>query len=114
MTADAESEFGGESVVEVDVIENDVANPDDESTADLDQADESSALGDAEIPDETASPADVGRPRATGDLRVDDALARLDDLDSAPTAEHVVIFDDVHRRLQSALTDLEPDATSGA
>jgi hypothetical protein len=40
---------------------------------------------------------------STGDARVDFAVARLDELDSRPTDEHVQVFDDVHRRLQDAL-----------
>lgn len=52
------------------------------------------------------------RPGATGDPRVDDAIARLDDLDGSPTSEHVEIVDDVHRRLQSALSDLDPSASA--
>ena len=56
-------------------------------------------------------PARPDRPGTTGDPRVDDAIARLDDLDGSPTSEHVEIVDDVHRRLQSALSDLDPSAS---
>lgn len=42
----------------------------------------------------------------TGEPRVDDAAARLRDIDTAPTSEHVAIFEDVHGRLQEALRDL--------
>ena len=42
----------------------------------------------------------------TGEPRVDDAAARLRDIDAAPTSEHVEIFEDVHGRLQEALRDL--------
>ena len=45
----------------------------------------------------------------TGEPRVDDAVARLQDIDAAPTPEHVAVFEDVHGRLQEALRDLGPD-----
>ena len=43
----------------------------------------------------------------TGDERVDAALARLTELEQAPLTEHPAVFDDVHRRLQEALTGLD-------
>lgn len=46
-------------------------------------------------------------PEVTGDARVDAATARLGDLADLPTADHVGIYDDVHRRLQDALADAE-------
>jgi hypothetical protein len=49
-------------------------------------------------------PAEAG-PR-TGDPRVDEALARLRELDSLPTAEQAPVLEDIHRRLQDALADL--------
>jgi len=54
----------------------------------------------------------VPRPEPTGDPRVDDAIARLDDLDRSPTSEHVAIVDDVQQRLQSALSSLGDDNTA--
>lgn len=42
---------------------------------------------------------------ASGDARVDAALARLDDIDEAPVHEHAEIFADIHTRLTSALAD---------
>jgi hypothetical protein len=44
---------------------------------------------------------------STGDERVDAAIARLGELDGAPTAAHPEIFQDVHRRLQEALTGID-------
>jgi hypothetical protein len=61
---------------------------------------------------ETAELAD--RPVETGDPRVDDALALLDDLDALPTSDHVAVFDDVQRRLQSALTHSDADSGTGS
>jgi len=41
----------------------------------------------------------------TGDLRVDAALARMQDVNELPTDDHIAVFEDVHRRLQDALAD---------
>ena len=41
------------------------------------------------------------------DGQVDDALALLDGLDDKPVAEHVEVFDAVHRSLQDALATLD-------
>jgi hypothetical protein len=43
----------------------------------------------------------------TGDERVDAAMARLGELEATPLAEHPAIFQDVHRRLQDALTGID-------
>ena len=43
----------------------------------------------------------------SGDFRVDAALARLAELDERPPGEHVAIYEDIHRRLQEALTDVD-------
>jgi hypothetical protein len=73
-------------------------------------------------PGETApdavSPAPVAGERAavprvrssTGDARVDEAVARLDDLAALPVAEHVAVFEYVHERLTEALGDLDVHA----
>ena len=56
-------------------------------------------------------------PRArlsTGDPRVDDAVARLDDLAGLPVAEHLAVFEYVHERLTEALGDLDVHATARA
>jgi hypothetical protein len=66
---------------------------------------------------DAASPAGVAAPAgppapgparsATGDTRVDEALARLDDLPELPVAEHPAVFEYVHERLTEALGDLD-------
>jgi hypothetical protein len=43
----------------------------------------------------------------TGDPRVDEVLARLSGIGDKPTAEHVAVYDDVHRGLQDALANLD-------
>jgi len=53
-------------------------------------------------------------PRArpsTGDPRVDDAVARLDDLAGLPVAEHLAVFEYVHERLTEALGDVDVHAS---
>lgn len=44
-----------------------------------------------------------GVPAAT------DARDRLQELDDAPLEEHVEVYEDVHRRLQEGLADLDED-----
>ena len=44
---------------------------------------------------------------ATGDARVDEAVARLADLAGLPVAEHPPVFEYVHERLTEALGDLD-------
>jgi hypothetical protein len=44
---------------------------------------------------------------STGDPRVDAATKRLADVQGRPAADHVDVFEDVHRRLQEALTGLD-------
>ncbi len=43
----------------------------------------------------------------TGNPRVDDAVALLGELHARPTDEHAEVFENVHRGLQAALTDLD-------
>ncbi len=76
--------------------------------------------------DERGSTEDAGAPAApwrpvvprarpaTGDPRVDEAVARLDDLAGLPLAEHLAVFEYVHERLTEALGDLEVHAPAGA
>jgi len=63
----------------------------------------------------------AGAPRtATGEPRVDAALARLDELDGLPVTEHRAVFEDVHRRIRDVLGELdsgqprEPGPATGA
>ena len=65
----------------------------------------------------------AGTRPATGDARVDEAVARLADLAELPVAEHPAVFEYVHERLTEALGDLDvrdpagpgaPGGTGGA
>jgi hypothetical protein len=79
-----------------------------------------------ELPTEDlgAGPGEPGEPggqrAATGEPRVDAALARLDELAGHPVSEHRAIFEDVHRRLRDVLGELDarepspPEDASGA
>lgn len=56
----------------------------------------------------------VGEPPAspptapeTGHRGVDAALGPIADLEGRPTAEHVGVYDEAHRRLEAALADLD-------
>jgi hypothetical protein len=60
----------------------------------------------ADVPDVPAAWAEEERP-ATGEPRVDAALARLDELAGRPVAEHRAVFEDVHRRLRDVLGELD-------
>ncbi len=49
----------------------------------------------------------LGAPLAitqTNDTRVDAATSRLSELENLPVNEHGAVFEDVHRRLQEALS----------
>jgi hypothetical protein len=76
-------------------------------------ADAASTLG-AAAPGGPPAPAQARS--ATGDARVDEALARLDDLAELPVAGHPAVFEYVHERLTEALGDLDvgdPAGTEG-
>jgi hypothetical protein len=59
----------------------------------------------ADKPDEAGEPG--GQRPATGQPRVDAALARLDELAGLPATEHRAIFEDVLRRLRDVLGELD-------
>jgi hypothetical protein len=44
---------------------------------------------------------------SSGVAAVDDAKQRLQAIDEAPLEEHVEVYEDVHRRLQEGLADLD-------
>jgi hypothetical protein len=53
------------------------------------------------------------QPPATGDLRVDEALADLDVLAGLPVTEHPPVFERVHRRLREVLGELDTEPDTG-
>lgn len=61
-----------------------------------------------DAPDDLHEAARAGERRpATGEPRVDAALARLDELAGSPVSEHRAVFEDVHRRLRDVLGELD-------
>jgi hypothetical protein len=64
------------------------------------QADEEGAQRDGPADDPDSLP-------PTGDERVDAAVTRLRDTADSPPEDHVAIYEDVHRRLQDTLADLD-------
>ncbi len=54
-----------------------------------------------------ATPEATPEPTSGAGESVQPALDRLADLDALPTHEHVEVYDDVHRRLHGALSDLD-------
>lgn len=49
----------------------------------------------------------IEQPEPTGHPQVDQLLERLRELDEVPTADHVTIYDEIHRGLQDVLADLD-------
>jgi hypothetical protein len=58
-------------------------------------------------------PGVVGTRPATGDDRVDEAVARLSGLAGLPVAGHPAVFEYVHERLTAALGDLDVHDPAG-
>jgi hypothetical protein len=56
---------------------------------------------------DSLDPDGPGQRPATGEPRVDAALARLDELAGRPVTEHRAVFEDVHRRLRDVLGELD-------
>jgi hypothetical protein len=55
------------------------------------------------------APQSPAMPEPTGEPRVDAAVQELAALDELPTSEHADVYEDVHRRLHSALTELDTE-----
>jgi len=51
----------------------------------------------------------VAEAPATGDARVDDAVAGLSRLQGRPAEEHVAVLEEVHGQLRDILDDLGPE-----
>ena len=95
-----------------DVDEEDSDESDDDSQDDFDDV----AAEDTDYDGQRAATAELVAPvkqtvvietlPITGEPRVDDALARLSDLEGLPVHEHGDVFEDVRRRLHGTLSDL--------
>ncbi len=90
-----------DSVLATDAVE-DMASRAVEDMASRDAAEEPQP----DFADELAEETD-GQRRATGEPRVDAALARLDELEELPVSEHRAVFEDVLRRLRDVLGELD-------
>jgi hypothetical protein len=55
---------------------------------------------------ELSSERTVAESPATGDARVDDAVAQLSRLQGRPASEHVAVLEEVHGRLRDILDEL--------
>lgn len=86
----------------------DLADHEELPDQDLPVEDDTDAGADDDTDDVRAA-ADSAVAPVTGHPRVDAATAVLDALDDLPTADHAELFEDVHRRLQGALSDLDGD-----
>ncbi len=99
-----------------DGIPHGSAAHDAEVDADLDRLDDGGDAVGRHLPASGALPfvmsareqfASVGDVAVTGDARVDAATARLEEVADLPTSDHLAVYDDVHRRLQDALSDAD-------
>ena len=89
---------------EDDEFEDDL---DEDDLDDLDDVDDVEEVSTDSAHDTTASArVHLSSLPVTGEARVDDALARLGDLDGMPIGEHVAVYEDVQRRLHDTLADL--------
>jgi hypothetical protein len=80
---------------------------DDESDEFENESDEDVASDDSDHSQKPGKPViAMSTLPVTGEARVDDALARLKDLESLPVHEHVEVFEDVQRRLHETLADI--------
>ena len=80
---------------------------DEDDLDDLDDVDDAEEVSTDSAHDTTASArVHLSSLPVTGEARVDDALARLGDLDGMPIGEHVAVYEDVQRRLHDTLADL--------
>ena len=76
-----------------------------EQPADQEPADQEPATAEEADSDQVET-RDAG-PARTGVPAADAAAERLSELDEAPLEEHVEVYEDVHRRLQEGLADLD-------
>jgi hypothetical protein len=63
------------------------------------------AAGDQSVENGADAGDPTSEPSVTGEPEVDDALNRLSGIGDLPTADHVEVYDEVHRRLSDILAD---------
>jgi hypothetical protein len=81
-----------------------------------DAAQEDQRAADAASPASSANPAGTvaaAQRQPTGEARVDQAMASLDELHRLPVTEHPPVFEQVHRRLREVLGELDPGPDGG-
>jgi hypothetical protein len=90
-----------------------------------DAAQEDQRAADAASPASSANPASsassanpastvaAAQRQPTGEARVDQAMASLDELHRLPVTEHPPVFEQVHRRLREVLGELDPGPDGG-
>ncbi len=61
-------------------------------------------------PEQTESAGQTEVAASSADPRVDDAVARLTDVNALPVAEQVEVYADIHRRLAAVLSDPDSQA----
>lgn len=61
-------------------------------------------------PEQTEPGDETGAAASSADPRVDDAVARLADVNALPVAEQVEVYADIHRRLAAVLSDPDSQA----
>jgi hypothetical protein len=78
-----------------------------------DAAQEDQRATDAASPASPASTIAAAQRQPTGEARVDEAMASLDELHRLPVTEHPPVFEQVHRRLREVLGELDPGPDGG-
>ena len=66
-----------------------------------------SDVADPDVPESHPDIDAAGPGSGTGDARVDQALDPLGELDTLPVADHVAVFEHVHRGLQDSLSAID-------
>ncbi len=61
-------------------------------------------------PEQTEPAGETEAAASSADPRVDDAVARLADVNALPVAEQVEVYADIHRRLAAVLSDPDSQA----
>ena len=101
-------EFETESVLEAEIADLDEDLDDESDDAQfVEDFDDDSDEAETELDQTPRKPViAMSALPITGEPRVDDALARLNEIPALPVHEHVEVFEDVQRRLHETLADL--------